>query len=400
MIILNSKAVVFNVNTFEDLIDANPGDGICEATLSMGDCSLRAAINETNALPSDDSIIVPSGTFVLTITGDDDFGLAGDLDSTFVGLTISGAGMNQTIIDGGGIDRIFHISQSNLTLTDLTLKNGGAPMSTVLGGAMNYSGDMTNSLNIERVKFDNNRANAAAGLYAAGSTDNRPKVSIIDSVFINNSTINLGSTNQFGPAIFCNRCDLNINNSTISHNGAGQKAIRVEVGDLKMINSTISNNLEGGIRSTNSDVLIKFSTFYENGAQDLSFFSFDDSHIFEIGYSILQSSTNNNCQPGDLPTSLGYNLTSDSSCDFTMTGDLQTMNAQLELLTNNGGLSETHRPANTSPVINQIPLDECLDLLGTSLIQDQRGEIRPHGGLCEIGSLEVNTDIIFKNGFE
>ncbi len=34
----------FLVNTTDDLIDLNPGDGICEATLSFNNCSLRAAI--------------------------------------------------------------------------------------------------------------------------------------------------------------------------------------------------------------------------------------------------------------------------------------------------------------------------------------------------------------------
>ncbi|MFK8012631.1 MAG: choice-of-anchor Q domain-containing protein [Marinicellaceae bacterium] len=397
---LMSKAVVFNVNTFDDLIDINPGDGICEATVSTGDCSLRAAINETNALPSADTIEVPAGTYVLTLLGNDDFGLVGDLDSTSVDLIISGAGMNQTIIDGGSTDRIFDISQSNLTIRDLTLQNGGDPVSTVSGGAMIYAGSPSHSLILERVKFDNNRANSAAGLYAVGSTDNRSQVSITESVFINNSTVDLGITNQFGPAIFCNDCDMIAQAITVSHSGSGQKAIRVEGGSLELINSTISHNQEGGIRSTNADVLVKFSTFYENGSQDLSFFSFDDSNQFQVGYSVFQTSININCQAGDLPESLGYNVTSDDSCEFNMVGDTQLKDAELGLLGANGGLTQTHLPSLSSMLINQVPMANCLDLMNNPLMQDQRGFERPVDSLCDIGSVELNTDVIYRNGFE
>jgi hypothetical protein len=324
----------------------------------------------------------------------------GDLDATLVDLTISGAGMNQTFIDGGGIDRIFHINQSNLMLEDLTLQNGGDPLSTVLGGAIFFAGNTTEKLILNRVNIQGNRANAAAGIFIAGSSGNRAQALVTNSVFTNNSTTDLGMTNRFGSAIFCNSCDLKVNTTTFSYQGPGGKAVRVEGGSLEMLNSTVSNNQEGGVRSTNGDVLIKFSTFFENGAQDLSFFSFSDAHVFEVGYSVLQTSTNNNCQSGDLPISLGYNVTSDSSCDFTMTGDSQTTDAELGLLTGNGGLTQTHLPAITSPVINQVPLSDCLDNMNVALIQDQRGFERPFDSQCDIGAIEVNTDVIFINGFE
>jgi len=400
LVSMSSSSAVFDVNNFADRIDVNPGDGVCEATAALGDCTLRAAINETNALIGNDTINLPEGTFVLSISGIDDSALMGDLDSTFVDLTISGAGINQTIIDGGGIDRIFHFSQSNVTLEDLTLQNGGDEMATNLGGAILYNGTLSEQLILNRVKVDSNRSNAGAGMYIVGTFENYAQVSIIDSVFSNNSTTELGATNRLGPAIFCISCDLKAKAMTISENGIGGKAIRIEKGSLEMINSTISHNQEGGVRSTNADILIKFSTFFENGAQDLSFFSFDDSHVFQVGYSVLQTSTTDNCQSGDLPVSLGYNVTSDSSCEFTMIGDAQSTDAQLGLLANNGGLSQTHLPAMTSPLINQVPLAECLDNTGVALIQDQRGFDRPVETLCDIGAVEVNNHVIFRNGFE
>lgn len=49
-----SPAPVFEVQTTTDLRDADPGDGVCEATPGQGDCTLRAGIEEGNALGSAD----------------------------------------------------------------------------------------------------------------------------------------------------------------------------------------------------------------------------------------------------------------------------------------------------------------------------------------------------------
>ncbi|NQT62028.1 MAG: T9SS type A sorting domain-containing protein [Candidatus Marinimicrobia bacterium] len=48
------KQNVFTVNSTGDAMDANPGDGICDD--GTGDCTLRAAINESNASPGYDKI--------------------------------------------------------------------------------------------------------------------------------------------------------------------------------------------------------------------------------------------------------------------------------------------------------------------------------------------------------
>ena len=80
-------AAGFTVNTTTDLIDVVPGNGVCEATAKLGDCSVRAAIMETNALEGPDEIRVPAGTYLLTIIGDDEDSKVGDLDITDGELT-------------------------------------------------------------------------------------------------------------------------------------------------------------------------------------------------------------------------------------------------------------------------------------------------------------------------
>src|SRR4051794_30825064 len=70
---------VFTVNTTRDDVDANPGDGVCRTI--KGDCTLRAAIQEANALPGTDTILLPAGTFTLTRAGAGENAAAtGDLD--------------------------------------------------------------------------------------------------------------------------------------------------------------------------------------------------------------------------------------------------------------------------------------------------------------------------------
>ena len=58
-----AQVAVFTVNIASDGSDANPGDGVCETAPGNGICVLRAAIQETNALAGDDTIILPPDTY-------------------------------------------------------------------------------------------------------------------------------------------------------------------------------------------------------------------------------------------------------------------------------------------------------------------------------------------------
>lgn len=106
-------------------------------------CSLREAIEVANAgqisglgCESMDagggfpvSFVLQLPAYTYTITGErlDDANIEGDLDVLGT-LTISGMGMDETIIDGDRRDRLFHVlnSAANLTLENLTVRNGSA----------------------------------------------------------------------------------------------------------------------------------------------------------------------------------------------------------------------------------------------------------------------------------
>jgi hypothetical protein len=79
--------------------------------------------------------------------------------------------------------------------------------------------------------------------------------------------------------------------------------------------------------------------------------------------------------------SLGYNLTDDTSCGFTATGDLVVADAMLGPLQDNGGPTETH---------DLLPGSLAIDAGGSCPppTTDQRGVVRPQGVACDIGAVE------------
>ncbi|MBK9053685.1 MAG: CSLREA domain-containing protein, partial [Chloroflexi bacterium] len=115
-----AHAASFTINTTLDAPDSNPGDGLCRSTIGNR-CSLRAAIQEANALSGTDTINVPAGTFLLTRSGFDDTAVNGDLDINST-LIINGASQSATIIDGNDLDRVFHITGNfKVAMKNLTI---------------------------------------------------------------------------------------------------------------------------------------------------------------------------------------------------------------------------------------------------------------------------------------
>jgi CSLREA domain-containing protein len=80
--VVGRQPLTLNVNSIQDVVDANPGDGICATAGSNPVCTLRAAIQETNSFPTADTINVPVGAYILSLNGLDDSAAVGDLDIT------------------------------------------------------------------------------------------------------------------------------------------------------------------------------------------------------------------------------------------------------------------------------------------------------------------------------
>lgn len=156
-----AEAVTFSVNTTNDTPDANPGDGVCQD--ASGNCSLRAAVQEANALAGADQINIPIGTYLLTRNGaGEDACSTGDLDVTSE-ITIVGANAWTTIIDGNRLDRIFHVTATgNLDLQQLYI-TGGLALTGFGGGALNEG-----NLDVADCTFDTNVCVLSNGFTVAG----------------------------------------------------------------------------------------------------------------------------------------------------------------------------------------------------------------------------------------
>src|ERR1700757_1679811 len=107
-------------NTYTGDVSGDPSPRGC----NPGSCSLREAVIAANANPGPDTIVIPAMTITLAIGGrGEDAAATGDLDLTD-DVTISGAGAGSTIIDGGGLDRVFDVRAGTASISGVTIRNG------------------------------------------------------------------------------------------------------------------------------------------------------------------------------------------------------------------------------------------------------------------------------------
>ena len=136
---LESRRVLasFVVDSLGDTADAMPGDGV--AVDAGGDTTLRAAIEEANALPgADDITFAVNGNILLTM---------GTQLSITDDLLID-ASLNQISVDGNGTSRVFLISDGDGQLNNLTV---GIQSLTVTGGFATSGGGIFNAEQTELI---------------------------------------------------------------------------------------------------------------------------------------------------------------------------------------------------------------------------------------------------------
>jgi CSLREA domain-containing protein len=216
------------VTSAADAMDAVPGDGRC-ATAASPVCTLRAAIQEANARPGADLIMLPRGTYTLTRAGSNEQAAAlGDLD-ILDDLTITGAGATSTTIDANAIDRVFEvIGQTTVHLAGLTIQ-GGNPGNTpgyTHGGAIMNTGMLT----IDASSIQRNTAQYGAGIYTEGG-----------SVTLNGSTIEQNAAYGFGGGISSSGA-VTLIESTLRGNRAPSGGGFYNYGTLVVRNSSVVSN--------------------------------------------------------------------------------------------------------------------------------------------------------------
>ncbi|MFQ6027764.1 MAG: choice-of-anchor Q domain-containing protein, partial [Dehalococcoidia bacterium] len=407
-----ATALSIDVNTFDDELNND------------GDCSLREAIIAANtdaavgACPAGngtDLINLPAGTYKLTLAGAGENAAAtGDLDITG-DLIIDGAGRDATIIDGNGSvlgDRVLHITSDTIKvrLTGLTVQNGsnaggsgagilniGALTATDIAvknnagtGIFSGSGNTAKNgseLTLTRGLIENNTGGPGGGGSGIQLAIPSLPTTITDSTIRGNSGAGIvnASTRTFFTA------SLTVHGSTVSGNntqGIFLSAINSGTSKAVVVNSTISGNGFAGMElqpggSSPIVATVINSTIVGSGAAG-GFFGGNAFTTFTLKGSILDNDANGNCNTGaGVLTSLGYNISSDESCDaeFVETGDLTKTELLLDSLQDNGGETFTHALLTGSPGINHIPVADCTDPADNDnpLTADQRGVARPQG---------------------
>jgi hypothetical protein len=282
------KAQDFSVSSSLDTLDLTPGDGICADT--NGECSLRAAIMESNANSDQNTINLERGqTYKITRPNVTNTEIDGDLD-IYENLIIQIINPHLPIqsiaelptIDADGLDRVFQIDGAAfVTFDGLRIINGDATIYGSQGGGAVLVEDTVNTFTLKNSVIEHNKATSGAGLHlkAASSLIERTDIS-------NNQTSTAGGQVQ-GVAIFQELGSLQLHRSSIHHNSRGETqpgcvfAVDnyLNASSITVLNSTVSNNGSydplsciGGIRLLNVSGVFNNITVVKNAGAGIHFY--------------------------------------------------------------------------------------------------------------------------------
>ena len=420
----SDTGMVFTVNTELDVVDG-----------SDEFLSLREAIIAANATPEGDTI-----TFAPSLNGVpimlsragrlEDGADTGDLDVTDK-LAIIGNGARETIIDGGGIDRVFHnLSSVLLQIEGVTIQNGEA--TDGFDGADAFGGGIWNQFGELKINASTITDNRAIGPDGAGTAENGGfagggGILSFGMTTITNSTIssNLAEGGMGGPSdsgSFIRAGDggdaygggiyqegsARIQNSTLS----GNRVIGGDDGNASYpLNANGGDTRGGGIYAYSGSIDLISSTIASNdgtpgeggqggsdGGEDGTsqgggLFVNDSLATVSSFSSIFADNTVGPNTSGFAKDDEGPDVFGTlSRADFTLIANpasstiaagsenLLNVNPQLLGLADNGGPTDTHPLAATSLAIDAGGF--------TSTTADQRGFARIFGPAPDIGAVE------------
>jgi hypothetical protein len=224
----------FVVDDPRDARDVAPGDGRCATAASR--CTLRAAIEEANALPGEQRVVVDGRAGVYRL----------ELGQIAITDHIAVKGYHATQVDAQGDSRIFAIDGTEGTkqihLVGLELANGFAGWND-RGGALEIRGSRTTLSNcVVRAS----RANIGGGLYI----QNQGQLTLFETVVTRNIA---GEPERFG-------------GGGITQRGGGIAIVNASV---RLFRSVVSNNLAvrgGGITNMGGALDIENSSVIDNDA--------------------------------------------------------------------------------------------------------------------------------------
>jgi len=385
-----SNPMTFNianilVDVTGDMADVSPGDGVCDGGSS--NCSLRAAIQEANALPGAQTITFAASTdstpIVLTGAPNEDANASGDLD-ILGDVTITGNGETSTLLDGGGLDRVIHIPGAfTVAITGVTIQNG-VITSTFGGGLLNDNGA---NLTLSTIVVRNNASFNGGGLANFGGA-----TMTLNAVIVQGNTANGGGA---GAGIY-NNSTLTLDQAAIISNtivaGTAQGGGVWNSGTANITNATFSGNSVsgtigqgGGVYNGGGNTTLTNSTVTNNTANTAGSAVFSGGGTVTLRNSIVAFNNiiANQCGGAGLASSGNnvYGPSPDTSCP-AFGGDTTQASPDFDTaLADNGGFVPTHALLSTSAA----ELDTGNNAFCPAT--DARGNTRSDG-LCDIGAFE------------
>lgn len=388
------------------------------ATATNTDCTLRDAILDANG-DSGSTIGFRSGLSG-TIT------LGAGLPVINVPMTISGPGAGQIAVSGDNAYRPFDVDTApggNVAISGLTITNGSATDRG--GGIRNKYADLTlsdavvsgndsaasgggvaaydaGSLTIERTTISGNEAVRGSGVYTASGSGT--------AATIRSSTVSGNTGSDFGGGIYFDYSSPGtLENSTVygnsaSNSGGGVYDFGAYDGapGLVITGSTITHNTAergGGLAcyaSTDSgkdltEPTVRNTIIFGNTADSA-----------DLGPDLSCNFLSGTETPGVVPTAFSLIGSVAPATQLDQSGpNLLGQDPQLGPLADNGGPTQTQKPALASPVIDQGA--------AFGLTADQRGQGRPFeipsipnaagGDGSDIGAVELQASELPSNAF-
>lgn len=260
-----ARGQLFIVGSDADTHDAIPGDALCTDT--TGECTLRAAIEESNALGSGPSISVADGEYLL------------DLGELSIESTVTLVATNLASIRQTQPDRVMRISAgASVNLQRLAITNGsaesGAGILVESGDLDFWDGELTenaatgdgggilvqdSNASIRRVRIHHNGARRGGGVAVLGEA--RAELSDL-SVESNTATVEGGGVFLEGYAgggqISVLACNVDENQAPI---GAGVRLTKYSPhGGMDLAITTLAENVSTGDGSALSVSGLGFAT--------------------------------------------------------------------------------------------------------------------------------------------
>ena len=385
--------------TFRVTVATDSADGACDAH-----CSLREAISAANAAAGPDLVLLPAGTYTLSLTpAGEDLNAGGDLDVLDT-VTITGAGVGRTVLDAGGIDRALDVLGVEATISGLTVRGGNT---TPDGGGIRTAG-MLALLGVDVVGNQAAMAGGGISVNTAGGILEATNVTVRE----NAASSGGGGINAFDGQVSLDGVTLSKNTADMVGGG-----MLNEGGTAQLTNVTFSGNAAdedgGGLRtisggtSTLNNVTVTGNTADADGSSSGNGGGIvtRDGGMIEVANSIVAGNTDvsgeaPDCSQGvvvgpELPgiiTSGGFNIIGDGTgCGFvSASGDRvgtagAAIDPRLGPLADNGGPTQTHALLKGSPALDTGNPAAPGSGGSACAAGDQRGAPRK---ACDVGAYE------------